>query len=340
MAIGYERIQCRACYRVLAIASANGLVPENSGPQDCDTCWPFSAYYNAVQNVDREWAEMEPKRDSLKARQIARLNHIQIHMEFDNWLLKIEAVQDGEPHTKGSADDIKKGGELIRNLDQQQQQHVTKRRFSDSSTPQYTTDDTLSDELPDKQAHEQQGGSLSLFPSPEKSCRTSLLSHRKRLKFSDSVEFRDDYRDSAEYLRTDESYVRGRYAPPDGSEYLDTSGSAQTFLKFSGVRRVKGNWVEVRDTDTATKRKDKQAALEGAPDDAGTLRGPACDAPRKINDNEGAPRDQRALRLARRTKDTSGTSVIQVKRLARPAKDSLDQKAMQTSLSSTFQLNK
>ncbi|KAH9868552.1 hypothetical protein J1614_007624 [Plenodomus biglobosus] len=332
MAINYGRVQCRSCYRVLALASATGLAPEDSNAQGCDTCQQFGAYYDAVQTVDREWAELETKRDSLKARQIARLNHMQIHMKFDNWLIEIEAgTEHEEPQTQGCADHIMKKEQSAQSEDQQQHQG-TKRAFSASPPSRHTADHTLSQGPPDNQAREEQCVSLSLRPSPKGLRRTTSLPHRKRLKFSDTVEFRDNYRDSSEYMRTDDKYVRGRYAPPDDSDYLDTSGSAQTFLKFTGVRRVKGAWVEVMEADTAGKRKGGQAVVEGTSNEAVMLGRPACDVPHKIDDNETAPSDQRALRLARRTRNASSASVGQHKSNARSAKNNLYRKANQTSL--------
>ncbi|KAF2856847.1 hypothetical protein T440DRAFT_11455 [Plenodomus tracheiphilus IPT5] len=250
---------------------------------------------------------------------------------LDNWLISIEVNQHGEPQTQSHADHILKKEDSVTSPDQQRPRG-TKRVISGSPTSQHIGDHLLSYELKDDHLREQQVASLPLRLSPERLRRTISLPNRKRLKFSDTVEFRDDYRDSSQYLRTDEKYERGRYAPPDGSEYLDTSGSAQTFLKFTGVRRVKGDWVEVTEADTASKRKGRQAAVEGTPDDAGMLEGPAGPIPHKINDVESAPPDQRALRLARRTRSsTSGVSVTQHGSSAGPVGTSLYAKATQMS---------
>jgi hypothetical protein len=77
---------------------------------------------------------------------------------------------------------------------------------------------------------------------------------RKRLRFSDSVEFREHYRPSQHYSRSDEAYERGRYAPPEGSEHLDTSGSVKTFLKFTGMKKVGKEWVDVWKEDEEGER--------------------------------------------------------------------------------------
>ncbi|KAI8937855.1 hypothetical protein NX059_005544 [Plenodomus lindquistii] len=284
-----------------------------------------------MQTADTVWAEMEPKRDSVKARQIARLNHMRIHMEFDNWLITIEASRRREPQSQGHVDHILRRDQSGQSPYQQFQEGV-KRAFPGSPTSQHTEDRSPSYEFGSKEPHEQQSV-LPIFPTSTRLRRTSSIPSLKRLKFSDSVEFRDNYRDSSEYLRTDKKYVRGRYACLGGSEYLDTSGSAQSFLKFTGVKRVKDHWVEVTEADTASKRKGRKAAEEGTPDDAGALAGPADDVPHKINEEEAVTPDRRSLRLARRTGSSSGTNVSHRRSSAGPTKEDLHQKMAIVSLS-------
>jgi hypothetical protein len=80
-------------------------------------------------------------------------------------------------------------------------------------------------------------------PVPRHSTSTSRS--RKRIQFTADVPDRDDYRGSDEYCRTHSDYAPGRYTPSDGCEYIDTSGSNQTFLRFTGQRRVRDRWVDV-----------------------------------------------------------------------------------------------
>jgi len=288
MAVGYRSIGCRCCQRILAVVSETGLAAEEPEAHGCDRCQRFSALHNAVLDADREWAELQPKRESLKARQNARLHYMQVHMDFDNWLSGVEAA--AEPQEGSDA----------------QPQKSTQRARSASPTAEHTDNGTgTSHGLSETQAREQNEIALSLRPSPKRSRSTTSLASRKRLKFSDSVEFRDQYRDCSEYMRSDEKYVRGRYAPPDGSEYLDTSGSAQTFLKFTGVRRVKGDWVEVTETNSESKRKARKTV-----DDAEKHERPPDDR------TQNTPPDPRAMRLARRTRNTLGQEAA----LARPGK--------------------
>lgn len=287
--------------------SETGLTADGPDAQGCETCQRFSAFHNDVLDAEKKWAEMQPKRESLKARQTARFNFMQIRMNFDNWLSGVEAPteQQEESHL--------------------QMQKGTNRAVTKPSNSERTGDATASCGLSGIHVLEQHNASLCLRPSPKRSrCTTTSLPNRKRLKFSDSVEFRNDYRDSSEYMRSDEKYVRGRHAPPDGSEYLDTSGSAQTFLKFTGVRRVKGDWVEVTDAVTGSKRRTRETAGDTemhtvSPDDI---------AP-DFDSGGGAPPDLRAMRLARRIKNTSGGSTTRLRGSASPASESVDQKSIE-----------
>ncbi|RYN16123.1 hypothetical protein AA0115_g12536 [Alternaria tenuissima] len=273
MAAKYESVKCKSCARVLAAVSETGLTPTTSPDTPhagCSTCQQFDSLYDAIRAADADWAVFENKRDSI-TKSFARENHMRAHMDFDNWLMTVEAP--GSPRDGQDAQLENKDSNDGDNANQDEEQIPgTKRRRSHSPTTQRFGD--TSGLAP----HERQGIPLSLRPSPKRSRSAAASTGRKRLKFSDSVQFYDDYRSSEQFHRPSETYVRGRNAPPEGSEYMDTSGSGLTFLKFTGMKKVGAKWVE-------------------------------------LNQNERAPTDARAARLARRAKGASSAEPAQTRSL-------------------------
>jgi hypothetical protein len=230
-------------------------------------------------------------------------------MEFDNWLMTVEApglprdARDGRPENKDLS-----GGDLTSKNDEQVPEF--KRRRSHSPTTQRAGG--TSDLAP----HEQHGASLSLRPSPKRSLSAASSTGRKRLKFSDSVEFHDDYRSSEQYHRPSETYVRGRNAPPEGYEYMDTSGSGLTFLKFTGMKKVGTKWVELSGEELAKQSEKAKTLAElrklvtAEKSNAEPADGDPVD---EVSQNEGAPPNARAARLARRTKGASSAESAQTR---------------------------
>jgi len=70
----------------------------------------------------------------------------------------------------------------------------------------------------------------------------------RRVSFDASVVFRKDKekRPADEFLRTSGEYRPGRNAAPEGSTYLDTSGSAQSVAGFFGAWKQDGEWVSTK----------------------------------------------------------------------------------------------
>lgn len=307
MATKYDSVKCKSCARVLAVVSATGLIPTTSPDTShagCSTCQQFGLLYDAIRAADSEWAVLENKRDSI-SKSFARDNHKKAHMEFDNWLMTVEApgpprdAQNGQPENKDLGE-----GDFIN--DSKQDVADPKRRRSHSPTTQRPGESS------DRAPHGQQGVSLSLRPSPKRSHSSSASLARKRLKFSDSVEFHDNYRSSEKYHRPSETYARGRNAPPEGSEYMDTSGSGLTFLKFTGMKKVGAKWVELSEEELAKqseKAKTWAQLRKLATAGKSKAESPETDAEVEVKQDEDAPQDVRAARLARRAKGTSAESV-------------------------------
>jgi hypothetical protein len=313
MAAKYESVKCKSCARVLAVVSETGLTPTTSPDTPhagCSTCQQFDSLYDAIRAADADWAVFENKRDSI-TKSFARENHMRAHMEFDNWLMTVEAP--GSPRDGQDAQLENKDSNDGDNTNQDEEQIPgTKRRRSHSPTTQRFGD--TSGLAP----HERQGIPLSLRPSPKRSRSAAASTGRKRLKFSDSVQFYDDYRSSEQFHRPSETYVRGRNAPPEGSEYMDTSGSGLTFLKFTGMKKVGAKWVELSEDELAGQSEKAKSWAElkklAAAEHAITQTEDAV-AIDELNQNERAPIDARAARLARRAKGASSAEPAQTRSL-------------------------
>lgn len=338
MAFEYRGVQCKTCARIFATILSTGLVPAvASNAQDCSTCQQFGALHDAVQSANEDWAEMEPKRDSLKAKQVARTQYMQLHMYLDNWLMGVEASPDCFEQPRAELYDAGESRpEKLATMsgDKGQQQGI--KRMRSNSPPSHKPEGRAVRQGPSgPQAQQQQGLTPSLRSSPKRSRSTNSLPERKRLNFSDSVEFRADHRGSSEYLRTDEQYVRGRYAPPEGTEWWDTSGSSQTFLKFTGVRKVKGEWVELPEAGES-ERKDEKAAADirklGESNAANTHEEVGGDPSDDPVNNAGVQLDDRAKRLAQRTRGLSSIYTTRGRNSAKSQSNGVDQKVVKPSL--------
>lgn len=315
MAAPPRPIKCKSCERILATISPDGLVPaEGPDALGCDTCQQFSALFNAMRAADEEYAPLDKKGDRYRGKQVAVEKVKKTHMDFDNWLISVEAPveQNAEQQDDGNADG--QGEDEVPKDEVEEQQRSKRARSYSPTTHQIGGDDTHNEaqenELPQQQ---QQTLSIPHRPSPKRSRSTASLPERKRLKFSDSVEFRDDYRSYLSLSRSNEDYVPGRYAPPDGG-YLDTSGSGQSFLKFTGLKKVRGAWVEVKEQDDENKSKGTKNAIEkgglGGSDGA-IIKDLMNDLGDGGTSDDKTELDCRSVRLARRTRRSSNVETAQ-----------------------------
>jgi hypothetical protein len=226
-----QSIVCKSCAETIATVSGTGLAPATDGT-GCDTCKQFRPMYDAMRAADVEYASFAHKPDNYKPKQAARVNVTTTHMQLDNFLIRVErAVEDPALLTNTYVDS--KDHSMA-----EDELHGTKRSRSSSSN------------------------SNDHSPVHLVSVRgVSSLPVRKRIQFSESVEFRDDYRSSQHYSRNDEAYERGRYAPSQGGDHLDTSGHDKTFLKFTGMKKVGKKWVDVWKENDEDEREDGEKEL-------------------------------------------------------------------------------
>ncbi|EMD65490.1 hypothetical protein COCSADRAFT_86703, partial [Bipolaris sorokiniana ND90Pr] len=312
MAGSNNTIKCKSCTRVLAAVTADGLVPVQA-PEEfgCSTCQRFGTLYDALQAADTEWAAFENKRDSI-TKSFARDNHKKARMEFDNWLMTVEALP--VPPTGERTTRIEEASPEVQHVfhgSEEPHLGIARRRsHSPATQPPVTVEESPNPRL------QQCDAPLSFRPSPKRSRSTNYLLGRKRLKFSDTVEFHKTYRSSDEYHRPSQLYVRGRNAPPEGSEYMDTSGSSQTFLRFTQMKKVGAKWVELSEEDLA--KKSKSPALAVAQQASAAVEQQKShsrnqDVVGKLEQDGEAPPDARAARLARRAKEASSMGSAQTK---------------------------
>ncbi|KAH8728928.1 hypothetical protein GQ44DRAFT_768800 [Phaeosphaeriaceae sp. PMI808] len=239
-----KSIICKSCAKTIATVSETGLVPCEVAldAQRCETCSQFWPLYDAKEAADEAYAAFNGRRDNYKPKQDALLKFRTAHMDLDNWLMGTEAKNTNMPHSTQWEDEAR--------LIKEDVQQGTKRSMSQSPTAEKSS------------------------PILPKGCRnTSFLPKPKRLKFSESVEFREHYRSSNHYSRTDKAYVPGRYAPRTDGEHLDTSGCQKTFVKFTGVKKVGKRWINVwneHESENEDNKKTSKDTVVGTVDATGS----------------------------------------------------------------------
>ena len=205
-----------------------------------------------MRAADEAYFPLMDKGDKHRGKQMAVAEVNRTHMEFDNWLIDVESLAtfDERPRARDGDEDHEEEEEEEEEEDmpeerqRQQQKSAERARFLAPSFQQLngnTSQSGARESHLSQQVLEVDGSDQSSLEQP---LSTKSLPDRKRLNFSESVEFRDEYRNYLEYSRSNEMYVPGRYAPPEEG-YLDTSGAEQSALKFTGMKKVKGAWVEV-----------------------------------------------------------------------------------------------
>jgi hypothetical protein len=277
MAGALKPIRCRSCAKFLATISEDGLNPTSSATdtEPCETCKRFLPLYNDMTAADAEYASFRERRDNYRPKQDAYVRVKQTRMAFNNMLIDVDA----EDHTQSSLSHL----ETHLGTKEDDDQRSTKRSRSRSQSPKALT-------------HLQPGSSQDQHNSEPPPVR-------KRFRFSDDVELREDYRPSQYYARSEETYVPGRYAAPMDDEHLDTSGNSKTFLRFTGMKKVRNQWIDVwKDDDEVEGRMGKEEAggiFNASPlkDELQALPPTMEEAPAQ---RDAVPVDARTQRLVRR----------------------------------------
>lgn len=251
-------------------------MPDEPG---CDKCRPFQEIFDEVQAANAEYELLYKRRDTYRPKIDALSNRTRARIALENFLIEIDGwiSKAGKPVSTQHED--------VEAAEDCQQQPIAEGSKPDLSLP------------------------AVCLPSPPGRLSQNQKSYptQKHLRFSKSVEFRDQYRTSNQYARSGETYVPGRYAAPDGQKYVDTSGHSQSFLKFTGYRRVGNQWIDIWEDE------DEQAPPKAGKNKAETSKTSSNEESKQTSEissrsdsietllqADPALMDARTLRLARR----------------------------------------
>ncbi|KAF1951691.1 hypothetical protein CC80DRAFT_553062 [Byssothecium circinans] len=201
---------CKTCSRIIATISSDGdLVPTLTQDQACDTCRRFEELYAVLQTTNEAYRAVESRRKEYGPRVIAVTACDAARKAFNNYLLEIESTPGNDT----------------------------------SASPRFPAD-----------ASQQRGQKRPLSPSsPQASAkrlRPTLNSSRRGVSFDNAVVFHDkeSSRPDDAFNRRSDAYTPGRNAPPQGTEYLDTSGyPVNSWVQFLGVKKLGKGWVETKE---------------------------------------------------------------------------------------------
>jgi hypothetical protein len=303
-------IYCKHCARRLATISPDGTVHTashaSSGSQDPDpspgeanahactaaptcACAPFDSLYVALQDAEREHQGLLDKKPNHggRARAHGRLRAAKI--AFGNLVLEVQMQGTGTLDAASHRDGETRLESLGRTISMD---------LGDAASE--AGEGSMAGEGLNRSSL---GQGQMTQPVPRHSAST--WRSRKRIQFTADVPDRDDYRGSDEYCRTHNDYAPGRYTPSDGCEYLDTSGSNQTFLRFTGQRRVRDRWVDV-ETQEGVENEDGVVVKTG-PSKRKKRPGTEIESSKEAIQEDTASNDtsvsSRELRMARRARE-------------------------------------
>lgn len=227
-------IRCVHCNRHFAsISVEGGLIPATSQTPACASCEPFLGLYETLQTREQEHTALLDRGQKHHGRAIAHEKYRNARVALENFLMSIEAPNEAtfdlaqagfanraDPAQLEHADDVAEGP-----------------KFDETQQPSDRTSPPMESVPPP-------GPSPTLKRKVARNPRASN-GERKRIKFTETVEERPEYRGSLEFYRGAKEYVPGRYKAAEGSEFLDTSGSTLTFAKFTGQKKVGSMFIDI-----------------------------------------------------------------------------------------------
>lgn len=245
-------IECRHCSHNFAKISTEGIVAPSIAPeQACASCEPFIGLYSTLRAREQEHVALLDRGKKHHGRALAHERLRNARVALENFLISVEARNE-------VGFDVAQAGSANR---------------ADFVQLEVTNDTT---KLP--KPDEIQRASSQVSPPVERlssvenlptikrkaKCGPGASSlERKRIKFTESVEERPEYRGTLEFYRGSKEYVPGRYVVPEGFEYLDTSGSTLTFAKFTGQKKVGATFVDIKPKDDAPEDELESMAIKG-----------------------------------------------------------------------------
>ena len=227
-------IKCQHCKRRFArISVEGGLIPFVPQEQACASCELFLGLYETLQTREREHTALLDRGQKHHGRAVAHEKYRNARVALENLLISIEAPNE-------ATFDVVQAG-FANRADPLQLEHIEDR----VRTPEYF-DGQPSNNGEQSRMEPQSPTKISLITKRKvlRNRDTSKL-ERKRIKFTETVEERPEYRSTVEFYRGGKEYVPGRYVVAEGSEYLDTSGSTLTFAKFTGQKKVGSSFIDI-----------------------------------------------------------------------------------------------
>lgn len=227
-------VRCKYCNRHFAtISIEEGLVSNDAQTQACASCKPFQSLYEALQSREKEHIALLDRGSKHHGRALAHEKLRNARVALENFLISIEALNDATSNVA----------------------QASFASYAGAVQPEFTDDPAIKPTPDYDQKFVKAASPQVKSPSPrrvsprlkrrlEHNSRTTNL-ERKRIKFTESVEERPEYRGTVEFCRGHKDYVPGRHVVAKGSEYLDTSGSTLTFAKFTGQKKVGSTFIDI-----------------------------------------------------------------------------------------------
>ncbi|KAF2440373.1 hypothetical protein P171DRAFT_489090 [Karstenula rhodostoma CBS 690.94] len=221
-----DTLTCKACSRTLATISAEGnLQPHGELNEGCALCKDMVMYCNEYEEVKGYFKELEHRRDDYRPRQLALEVVHEAQMNLGNFIQSVAAWESSSSSDEAPA---------VLSGEQPGEQ---------TATP--------SADAADAQPRRKRSLSPQSSPPRKRAKRLRFSERGRRVSFDPSVVFRDaeaqETRVDAEFSRNSEGYSPGRYAAPEGSEWLDTSGSSLRETQFLGVQKRGRKWVPTKE---------------------------------------------------------------------------------------------
>jgi hypothetical protein len=223
-----ETLTCKACGRTLASISTEGdLRPHGALAEGCALCKDMMMHCNEYEEVKGYFKELEHRRDDYRPRQLALEVVHQAQMHLGNFIHEVVAQGTSDDEAPGVLSEPQPGEQIETETPPVEVADAPPRRRKRSLSPQ------------------------SLPGARKRTKRPRLSELARRVTFDPSVVFRDaeavEKRVDAEFSRNSDGYSPGRYAAPEGSEWLDTSGSSLKETQFFGVQKRGKKWVPTKE---------------------------------------------------------------------------------------------
>ncbi|KAF1974269.1 hypothetical protein BU23DRAFT_598341 [Bimuria novae-zelandiae CBS 107.79] len=254
-------LDCKECGRVMAIISAEGDTEvQGSLKEGCELCQDFFEHYHTYEGVKGKFSKVQDRRDTYGPRQEA-LDAVHLaQMKLGNFIQSV--VDWDEPDEEADGDEVNGDNNDHGEQDEQQQPEAHAEELSISGNQEA--------EVAPQPRRRKSSLSPQFSPGPRKRARRSRLSdgRNRRISFDPSVVFRDaestSHRVDAEFSRKSSGYWPGRWAPPEGSEWLDTSGYSTTIVRFTGLTKRGQKWVSTKEGLVLDEEWEKTGADEDA----------------------------------------------------------------------------